>query len=186
MLWKHKEFRSNGCLGQFNLLAILLFTTTFLVYTRAHRANSPEGAQSQLKKLIQWSKQNGAFVSDKIDFQVYCYGGEFSSNVVVAKPIKMGDVVLKVPNTLFNTFRGESSPIWGFVKQRNDTYFTYVMRQQPQVMMALDLLIEEDAEGRNPYIDFLPKFVYGALDWTNETAQLSAHFNLVSSNRWKY
>jgi hypothetical protein len=55
------------------------------------------------------------------------------------------------------------------------------MRQQPQVMMALDLLIEEEAEARNPYIDFLPKLVYGALDWTNETAQLSSHFNLVSS-----
>ena len=160
---------------------ILLFTTTSL-FTLAHRANSLEAAQKQLRKLIQWSKNNGAFVSDKIDFKVYCYGGEFSSNVIAAKPIKSGDIVLKIPNSLFNTFRGESSYIWSFVKQRNDTYFTYIMRQQPQVMMALDLLIEEEAEDRNPYIDFLPKFVYGALDWTNETAQLSSHFNLVSSS----
>ena len=54
------------------------------------------------------------------------------------------------------------------------------MKQQQQVIMALDLLIKEDKEVKTPYVDFLPKFVYGALDWTNETAELSAHFNLVS------
>ena len=180
-----KIFLSHQSLGKLNLLVILLFTTTSLLFTLAHRANSPEAAQKQLRKLIQWSKHNGAFVSDKIDFKLYCYGGEFSSNVIAAKPIKSGDVVLKIPNSLFNTFRGESSYIWSFVKQRNDTYFTHIMRLQPQVMMALDLLIEEEAETRNPYIDFLPKFVYGALDWTNETAHLSSHFNLVSTLQYK-
>ena len=180
-----KIFLSHQSLGKLNLLVILLFTTTSLLFTLAHRANSLEAAQKQLRKLIQWSKNNGAFVSDKINFKVYCYGGEFSSNVIAAKPIKSGDIVLKIPNSLFNTFRGESSYIWSFVKQRNDTYFTYIMRQQPQVMMALDLLIEEEAETRNPYIDFLPKFVYGALDWTNETAHLSSHFNLVSTLQYK-
>ena len=164
-------------------LYIILCSSLFInINISAHRSSNLNIAKLQLEKLIQWCKENGAFVSDKISFEINCYGGEYTTNVVVTKPIKFGERVLKIPKSIFYTFNKENSIVWKMIEDLNNEDFTNIMEQQPQVIMALDLLIREDQndeEIKNPYLDFLPKFVYGILDWTNETAELSSHFNIV-------
>ena len=165
-------------------LRLFCFLLLYIVFVTkdgsAHRSNDIEIAKLQLNKLVEWAQLNGAFVSDKIKFEINCYGGEYTTNVVVTKPIKFGERVLKIPNQIFYTFSEKTSIIWKIILEKTGEKFIKLMKQQQQVIMALDLLIKEDKEVKTPYVDFLPRFVYGALDWTNETAELSAHFNLVS------
>ncbi len=145
----------------------------------AARLPTLKGAKEQFESLLEWAKSHGAVLSKKVGHEVSCYGGEPSVQYVAKETIKKGDLILQVPKKIQFQLKESDDSVWKIMEEKTSETFLENMKRQPQVVMAIKLLMEEKSAEVSPQLSFFPTKPPSVVYYDNKTLERSTHKTLM-------
>lgn len=146
--------------------------------TFAARSATLNGAKKQFESLLKWAVSHGAELSQKVGYNTSCYGGEPSIQYFAKKNIKKGELILQVPKKIQFRIDQNDDAVWKIINEKTSARFIEHIKKQPQVVMAMKMLMEEKLDTVSPQISFFPSKPPSVMYFDEATLERSTHKTL--------